>query len=359
MRSRSQSLAGVIASVITVAITASLFIAPASASGIQGLYGSQDPTYDGVFRQGLSILALRSHGVAVPASAQNWLIRQQCADGSFEAFRPDPSVACREADLEMYSGKDTNSTALGALGLYALGKTAKANKAVAWLRNAQNADGGLPWLKGLDSDAASTALAMLAVRTTGSPMFKKGGKTMVSYLRGNVLGCQAVSQKRGAVSFQKSSPLVASDLTTAQVAAAISATLPIAPQTRSSANISLRCPGTVPTSNAGLKDVMSGYLAQRLADNKFRIPSAFGSGTDWSSTSWSVLALLGSRRGLSEATKTVQQLRINVRDVIRGSDEQIEPGKTALLLLVVRGMNFSETNFGGVNLLKTLQGSLQ
>ena len=359
MRSISTRFAGAIAAVLAAALTASLSVTPAEAASSQGLYGAQDPTYDGVFRQSLAIIALRSHGIAVPAAAQRWLLNQQCADGSFEAFRSDTSAPCKEADLEMYSGKDTNSTALGALGLFALGKKSQAKKAVAWLRAAQNADGGLPWLKGLDSDAASTALTMFAARSVGATTFSRNGRTMVGYLRTTVLGCGADVTKRGAVSFQKTTPLVASDLTTAQVAAALSATLPIAPQARSSANVSLKCPGGVPSTHAGLKDVMASYLSQRLADNRFQIPSAFGSGVDWSSTSWSVLALLGARRGLSEATKTVQQLRINVRDVVRGSDNTIEPGKTALLLLVVRAVNEKPTNFGGVNLLKSLQGSLR
>lgn len=359
MRFISTRFAGAIAAVLAAVLAASFFVSPATATNPRGLYGTQDATYDGVFRQSLAIIALRSHGASVPVSAQNWLINQQCSDGAFEAFRADTSAACKDADLEAYSGKDSNSTALGALALLALGKKAKAARAVSWLRRAQNPDGGLPWLTGLESDAASTALAMLAARSSGAPMFKKNGKTMVSFLRATVLGCGVESSKRGAVSFQKSSPLVANDLTTAQVAAALSTTLPITPQPRSSANVTFACPGGVPSTNAGLKDVMAGYLSHRLADNKFTIPSAFGTGVDWSSTSWSVLALLGARRGLAEATKTVQQLRKNVDTVIRGGDESIEPGKTALLLLVVRAVGAKASDFGGVNLLKTLQGTLQ
>ena len=40
-----------------------------------GLYGKGDPTYDGVYRQSLSILALEATGRAVPKRALKWLKR--------------------------------------------------------------------------------------------------------------------------------------------------------------------------------------------------------------------------------------------------------------------------------------------
>lgn len=355
MRSFSSGLAGAVSAALAVVLAAGSLLQPASAANT-GLYGTQDPSYDGVFRQSLTIIALRSHDVAVPAAAQSWLVSQQCADGSFMAYRA-AGAACKEADLESYSGKDTNSTAIAAVALSALGKKARAAKAVEWLRAAQAADGGLPWLKGLESDASSTALAMLAVRTTGATPFIRGKKTLVSYLRSTMLGCGASEIQRGALAFQKSSSLIASDMTTAQAAAALSATFPITTQPRSSSNVALACPGGTPTTNAGLKDVMAGYLAHRLSDNKYSIPSAWGSGTDWSSTSWSVLALLGARRGLNEATAAVKQLRTHAAEAVGG--ESIEPGKAALLLLVIRAVDANPRNFGGINVLKQLRGALQ
>ena len=53
-----------------------------------GLYGKGDPTYDGVYRQSLSILALQDTGRTVPKAALNWLQDQQCSDGGFTAPRP-------------------------------------------------------------------------------------------------------------------------------------------------------------------------------------------------------------------------------------------------------------------------------
>ena len=48
-----------------------------------GLYGSQDPTYDGAFREGLAIAGLVAVDRKVPKSAVSWLLAQQCSDGSF------------------------------------------------------------------------------------------------------------------------------------------------------------------------------------------------------------------------------------------------------------------------------------
>lgn len=359
MRSISQRLAGTFAAFTAALLIASSLSTPAFAAQ-SGLFGSQDPTYDGVFRQSLAVVALRSHGQPVPASAQSWLMSQQCPDGAFEAFRADTKASCKESDPETYSGKDTNSTAMGAVALFALGKKARALKAVAWLRAAQNNDGGLPWLKGLESDSASTALAMLAQRTVGAKAFVKQGRSMVTYLRTTMLGCDSPTSIRGAMSFQKSSPLVPSDLTTAQAAAALSATFPIIPQPRSSRVSVLPCTKSRPVLSAiGIREALVGYIANRLADNRFIIPSAWGSSADWSSTSWSVLALLGARRGLKEATQAIKQLRLNANTAIRGGDNSVDVGKVALLLLVVRAVNEDPTKFGGVNLLQSLKLSLQ
>lgn len=360
MRLISLWRAGTVAAVTAALLIASSLTSPASAAGVSGLYGSQDPTYDGVFRQSLAIIALRSHGQKVPMAAQSWLLNQQCPDGAFEAFRADPSAACKESDPDSYSGKDTNSTSMAAVALFALGKKVRALKAVAWLRAAQNNDGGMPWLKGTESDSASTALAMLAQRTVASKAFVKQGHSMLTYLRTTMLGCDAPTSTRGAMSFQKTSPLVPSDLTTAQVAAALSATFPTIPQPRSSRVSVLPCSKSRPVLTAtGIREAVVGYLANRLADNKFIIPSAWGSSTDWSSTSWSVLALLGARRGLKEATQAIKQLRLNVQTAIRGGDNSVEVGKVALLLLVVRAVNDDPTKFGGIDLLYSLKSSLQ
>lgn len=103
-----------------------------------GLYGTADPTYDGVWRQSLALLAQRTTGVTPAERAVAWLTGQQCANGAFAAFRADTAKPC-DAKLMV----DTNSTAAAVQALAALGgHKATTDKAVGWLKSVQNADGG-------------------------------------------------------------------------------------------------------------------------------------------------------------------------------------------------------------------------
>ncbi|MFE3284018.1 hypothetical protein ACFXJJ_13005, partial [Streptomyces sp. NPDC059233] len=57
-----------------------------------GLYGKNDPTYDGVWRQSFALLAQHTVGVKPAKAAVDWLVGQQCANGGFAAFRADASA---------------------------------------------------------------------------------------------------------------------------------------------------------------------------------------------------------------------------------------------------------------------------
>src|SRR5207253_6785224 len=83
-----------------------------------GLFGTADPTFDGAFREGLALLALHAAAV-VNAAGAKWLEDQQCDDGSWTAFRSDTAKPCPAIDAHAFTGPDTNSTALAALGLQA------------------------------------------------------------------------------------------------------------------------------------------------------------------------------------------------------------------------------------------------
>ncbi|HEY5172556.1 MAG TPA: hypothetical protein VIK54_12595, partial [Acidimicrobiia bacterium] len=125
-----------------------------------GLFGrAVNATFTGAFDEGLSLLALHAAGVANPHGL-TWLEDQQCADGSFTAFRPDTTVACPAVDPTTFVGPDTNSTALAALGLVAQGDTGAAAKAEVALRAVRNAGGGWGFLARNDqpTDANSTGL---------------------------------------------------------------------------------------------------------------------------------------------------------------------------------------------------------
>lgn len=103
-----------------------------------GLYGSSDPTYDGVWRQSLALIALYRVHAEPAAAAVDWLAGQQCESGAFPAFRANPAKAC-DAKVMV----DTNSTAAAAQALSAVGGHGTAvTKAVTWLKSVQNKDGG-------------------------------------------------------------------------------------------------------------------------------------------------------------------------------------------------------------------------
>ncbi|OEJ96468.1 prenyltransferase/squalene oxidase repeat-containing protein [Streptomyces thermolilacinus] len=140
---------------------------PAAPTVPAGLYGTKDPTYDGVWRQSLAFLAQQSTGVEPAAQAVGWLLGQQCANGGFPSFRADTSGPCPD-DLPL----DTNATAVALHALKGVDsheeKTDKARQdAVAWLKQVQNEDGGWGYNPGFPSDANSTSLVISALAGTG------------------------------------------------------------------------------------------------------------------------------------------------------------------------------------------------
>ena len=141
-----------------------------------GLFGVQDPTFDGAYRQGLSLAALAAAGVtsgAAVTSAETWLTGQQCKDGGWtsyiNSFNPCNG---KPADFE---GPDTNSTALAVQGLeaqHALAPAA-AKSALNFLDRAQSADGGWGYEPNSakapgSTDPDSTALVLQALLSLGS-----------------------------------------------------------------------------------------------------------------------------------------------------------------------------------------------
>ena len=110
-----------------------------------GLFGAQDPSFDGAYRQGLSLAALAAAGVTsgtAVTSADAWLTGQQCPNGGWTSYIT-VSNPCDGRPIN-FAGPDTNSTALAVQGLEAqraLTPTA-AGAALQFLSRAQDADGG-------------------------------------------------------------------------------------------------------------------------------------------------------------------------------------------------------------------------
>ncbi|MCG7203909.1 prenyltransferase/squalene oxidase repeat-containing protein [Streptomyces arenae] len=148
----------------TAALAAGTPSPSASTVRPSGLYGSADPKFDGVWRQSLALLAQRTVGVTPAAKAVDWLTGQQCANGSFAAFRAEPTAAC-DAKVTV----DTNSTAAAVQALKAVGGHDDAvGKAVTWLKSVQNTDGGWSYTPGGGSDTNSTSVVVGALTAAGA-----------------------------------------------------------------------------------------------------------------------------------------------------------------------------------------------
>lgn len=178
-----------------------------------GLFGSDPPTYDGVFRQGLSLIALTAAGVPAPDGVA-WLVDQQCDDGGFVAFRIDTSVPCPSVDPLTFAGEDTNSTALAAMALDLAGADAPADAAMAWLESVRTPAGGFPYLGDptLAQDANSTGLVALAFRTVEGTV-DAGSVAAMGALQVPETGDAA---DRGGIAFQAADPLFPDLMATTQ-----------------------------------------------------------------------------------------------------------------------------------------------
>ncbi|WP_431983027.1 prenyltransferase/squalene oxidase repeat-containing protein [Streptomyces qinglanensis] len=156
-----------VASAAPAAPATSVAASPARAAASElpdGLYGTADPKYDGVWRQSMALLALDG-AEAVPArKAVDWLTGQQCADGSFTAYRAEPGEKCDPDDTPA----NVNATALAVQALTAVGGRSDAvREGLEWLGSVQNKDGGWGFAPHADSDANSTSLVIGALHAAG------------------------------------------------------------------------------------------------------------------------------------------------------------------------------------------------
>jgi hypothetical protein len=176
-----------------------------------GLFGVQDPSFDGSFRQGLALLALHAvkdritdlhvvEGIA-------WLAQQQCSNGLWESYRSNTAVACDNADPNTFTGPDTNSSSLAIQGLASWGYRPLQTQAVASLHASQSSDGGWPFVAapGQASDPDSTALTIQALiaekQQPTQTTWSVAGGTPLGALVNYQLGCTAAAGDRGAFFF--------------------------------------------------------------------------------------------------------------------------------------------------------------
>jgi len=161
-----------------------------------GLYGPEDPTFDGVLRQSLALLALLSAGVAPNPEAIIWLQNQQCdagasdpaSVGGFPAYR-DPTEDCPAPSVTTYTGAETDATAV-ALQYLAAESLPGASEAATFLLGVQSAGGGFPWYLGDVDSPNSTALAIGGLTAAGE---QAAADAAVAWLVDQQIGCDAAN----------------------------------------------------------------------------------------------------------------------------------------------------------------------
>ncbi|MGB3411624.1 MAG: hypothetical protein WBA45_10525 [Microthrixaceae bacterium] len=159
-----------------------------------GLFGLQYAGFDGAFRQGLALSALSlvnpppttiTPGPGqtindVPAVA--WLLNQQCGDGSWLMFRASTAGRCIEVpSMQIY--KDSNGSALAALGLAAVDATPR-NDPAAWFTSVRGLDGGWgasPSGPTQVSDSNSTGLVIAALEALDEAPDSTAYDTLLSF----------------------------------------------------------------------------------------------------------------------------------------------------------------------------------
>ncbi|MFE0253243.1 prenyltransferase/squalene oxidase repeat-containing protein [Streptomyces sp. NPDC059010] len=315
-----------------------------SASLPAGLYGTTDPTYDGVWRQSLALIAQNRMKLEPAAKAVDWLAGQQCADGAFTAFRADPSKACDAKAMV-----DTNSTAVAVQGLAAVGeRDTEVKKAVTWLKSVQNKDGGWGYTPGGASDANSTSVVIGALHAFGDDPaeIRKDGKSPYDALLKLALPCA----KGGAFAYQpdKKGKLSANaDATAAAVVGALG--MGISPRGGEKKDIACTDAADLTPEQASANG--ASYLADAVAKDG-HLKSALAGAEDqpdYGNTA-DVVVALAVQGGASAAQKPLEWLEKNAAAWAKQSG----PAAYAQLILAADAAGADPRDFGGTDLVKQL-----
>ncbi|MCX4909138.1 prenyltransferase/squalene oxidase repeat-containing protein [Streptomyces sp. NBC_00878] len=312
------------------------------------LYGSTDPTYDGVWRQSLALLAQDTVGVKPAKQAVDWLVGQQCESGAFAAYRADPSAKC-DAKTKV----DTNSTGAALQALEALDASdAVMGAAVTWLKSVQNKDGGWGYFPGTPSDPNSTSVvigALEAADTDVAGMKTKNGQTPYEALRAFTIVCD---KGIGAFGFpDKEGALTENaDATAAGVLGALGEGMVVEPGAKESPKEAQCVSGDFVT----IKDAATGgaaYLAGAVAKNgylKSVLPGAEDQ-PDHGTTADAVVALAATGRS-ADTAKPLAWLEKNSGTWAAKSG----PAAYAQLIFAAHATGTDPRDFGGVDLVKEL-----
>ncbi|PKW07531.1 Prenyltransferase and squalene oxidase repeat-containing protein [Streptomyces sp. 1222.5] len=312
-----------------------------------GLYGKADPTYDGVWRQSLTLLAQRTLGYRPTPKAVDWLTGQQCANGSFAAFRAAPGKACDDK-----TQVDTNSTAAAVQALAAVGgHDRETRKALVWLTTVQNKDGGWGYTPGGPSDTNSTSVVIGAFAAVGQDVAKLHNRSRTPY---DLLAAQAVPCDQdggGALAYQpdkKGKLLANADATAAGLLGSLgkgfAAEVGKAPAKDD-------CVKAAHPTPAQLADNAGAYLASAVAETghlKSTLPGAKDQ-PDFGNTADAVVALAADGR-TDRAKKVYAWLEKNATQWAAQSG----PAAYAQLILAAHAVGAQPDDFGGTSLVRSL-----
>uniref|UniRef100_A0AAU1LQ76 Terpene cyclase/mutase family protein n=1 Tax=Streptomyces sp. NBC_00148 TaxID=2903626 RepID=A0AAU1LQ76_9ACTN len=319
-----------------------------------GLYGTKDPTYDGVWRQSLAFLAQKIELVTPATKSVDWLVGQQCDSGAFASYR-DASKPCDDKTVA-----DTNATAAAVQAMVELAVHREVvDNGVTWLKSVQNEDGGWGYNAGSPSDANSTAVVTGALARAGVPLADvttAGGKTPYTALQSFALPCGG--EGGGAFAYQpdKDGKLTANaDATAAAVIGAMGKGM--------AAGNSNAVKAPVCTKGTGLTAEQSAqngayYLAKTLAGSGHLdlppMPGAEESAPqpDFGNTADAVVALAASGHK-DKAAEAVTYLEKHAQ----GWAKDGGPAATAQLVLAVHATGGNARDFGGVDLVRQLNAT--
>jgi hypothetical protein len=316
-----------------------------------GLYGTGDPTYDGVWRQSLALLAQDTVGVRPAAKAVDWLTGQQCDSGAFPSYRADATKPC-DAKLPL----DSNASAAAVQALAALGgQDATVKKTAGWLKSVQNADGGWGYNPGGASDANSTSIvigALAAAGETPDAVKSKDGRTPYDALLTFAQPCGG--KDGGAFLFQPKQPGMVADSTAAAVLGAHGKGFVVTAGAKDAK-------GTVcekSTTVEGAAHNGAAYLAAALAKtghlNTPPMPGATDPAEkpDFGNTADAVVALTAQGLG-DQAKKPLAWLQQNSAAWAKESG----PAAYAQLILAAHAAGADPKSFGGTDLVAALNAT--
>ncbi|MBM3689075.1 MAG: terpene cyclase/mutase family protein [Actinobacteria bacterium] len=353
----------VVGVVIACLLVATSAISPASAGPVRtassdaGLFGSSDPTYDGVYRQSYALMGLMGAGADVPDSAIAWLVEQQCADGSFMGYRADTSVPCPPSDPATYTGPDTNSTALALAALTITGNGQDAELAAVaaqdWLRQQQTRGGGFPYFAGGAADTNSTGLAIAALGLIDGT--KRVRQHASRYLRRTVYGCTAEPVQVGGLPYMAGS--LPDALSTTQGLLGLADAFALVPRTQRKAAPKVICDSAGRPTDAS--SATARWIAAQITASRGWLPNAFAPGeADWNSTALGVIGLVATRTSGRATTLAVAALTENAEAYINDGTSD-RPAALGTLTLAAIAASEDPRDFGGIDLPARLLATLQ